>query len=199
MPWLGGAVLALCYGLAVVMVTGDWGKGAGIFCLVALVFVLLMLLLGQRIDAHPARFYVAGLILLISPFVSARGRDRTAWGELQARYAVTGPVAGQKLTSRPAVITRHLGEFMVRREPFIRVWTAFDHRGAYVAPHWPQSVLLRPLRIPAGELVTCRDSREHPGHTALLLRSAVEIAVGDPGGEVLGWCGAQQIPLGSEE
>ena len=47
-PWLGGAVLVLCYGFAVVMVTGDWGKGAGIFCLVALVFALLMLLLGHR-------------------------------------------------------------------------------------------------------------------------------------------------------
>lgn len=189
LPWLDGAVLATAYGFAILLVTGDWGKGAGVFCLVALIFVLACVFFPHRIQDR-RRLYLVALVVLVGPLVTLKtGRAHTLWHELQPRYGVVGPRAGEVLSVRDIVLIRRTSVIMARQEPFKHVSISLGDEGVYLELRWPQRLLFQPLRIPTRSFTTCRRSENGLEDTTLALPEfAVEIAVSDPEGRVLDWC-----------
>ena len=189
-PGLAVYALAASYGFAGALLTGDWGKGMAVAGLVFVILAALLLLFPRHVHTEPRRYLLHALVVAVSPFVALKlGLARTAWIDLQDRYASTGAPAGEPASGREVVIVQAVDEFMIRPSAFGSIATTFGEGGIHLAPRWPARIIYRPLRFQLPGIAACGDSVMNTGFTRVELfgtRTAVEVL--DPDRRLLEWC-----------
>ena len=202
----GAPVLALCCGLSFYLTTGEASKALAVALGVGGFVALLVLIFPPGRKWRRAEdFYLAGVILLVFPWVLAKigypgksGRDRPAWHDLHARYGATGSAPGALEDGRDIVVSR-VRSFWIRSYSYKRVATSFTERGAYLSHTFPLSMLYGPVEVPVNNIWRCRKEPSEPGSTTLSVRDLeMEIRLPDEAWRILGWCQRHEIPDGSE-
>jgi hypothetical protein len=192
LPWLAGYALSASYGVGGALVTGNWGTGLVVGWFAFAVVTLLFLLFPRFVDRRGAsrRMLVHALVVALGPFVAVKlGLIKTAWLDLQDRYAATGRPSGDFRAAGDVVLVMPIDVIMVQVSKFGSIKTSFGSEGAVFAPRFPINLVYEPLQFPLPSISACSDSRMNSGYTRIqLVGTRIEVGVRDPKRKVLAWC-----------
>ena len=192
LPWVPGVVLASSYGLGGALVTGAWDTGFVVFLIATLTIAGTFVFFPRFVVREGAarRMYVHALVVTFGPFVFVHlGLIKTAWATFQDRYAAIGPESGDLNEANEVTLVLPADELMVQATKFGTIRTSFGEDGVYFAPHFPISLVYKPLHFPLSIITACSDSPIAPGYTRIRLAGTrLEVGVRDPPRRILAWC-----------
>ena len=187
LTWLAGFALSASYGLGATLLTMDRDFGLGVSGFVFLVVSRLFLIVPRYVQrkGRARRMFLHALVIAIGSFVAVKlGFGKTAWLDLEDRYAATDRASGALRVTGNVLLIVPLDVLV-----FAGIEASFGRKGAILEPDFPANLMYEPLQFPLANISACGDVELHPGYTQMqLVGMRAAIGVPDPERKVLAWC-----------
>jgi hypothetical protein len=187
--WPSVAALSLGVGFAFWLMSGD-PRIAAVTALAAALFAALWSAGRDRSNECYSFAAAAVVMAFVMTRCGSRRSGPDAWQDLAREYGSSAAATGGIGWRGDIHLVRHTGDFMVQRFRYRRARVMFDRGQVFLRLSWPQTLVYDSLRVPARRLTSCQTGEgEDYGKAVLrILHPPVDLAVGDPGDRILGWC-----------